>query len=109
MSNEKNYIECLEIAAAKLGRPELAIDVKFALEDRHYELMQTAAELYCYLSNLHKHGVMPSLPRFADLIYEEDLPDIMTKEQYSEWYDKSCLVDGVRMGPPYTPPIGNGA
>lgn len=54
----KTYMECLEIAAAKLGTPELAIDIQFAHEDKHYELMQTAADLYLYLSNSHKHGVM---------------------------------------------------
>lgn len=50
-------MECLEIAAARLGTPELAIDIQFAHEDKHYELMQTAAELYLYLSDLHKHSV----------------------------------------------------
>jgi hypothetical protein len=53
-----NYIECLDIAAAKLGKDELAIDIKFAFEDKHYELMQTAAELYAHLSNSHKPVVM---------------------------------------------------
>ena len=53
-----NYIECLDIAATKLGKDELAIDIKFAFEDKHYELMQTAAELYAHLSNSHKHGVV---------------------------------------------------
>jgi hypothetical protein len=54
----KTYMECLEIAAARLGTPELAIDIQFAHEDKHYELMQTAAELYLYLSDLHKNSVM---------------------------------------------------
>ncbi len=54
---KKTFIECLELAADRLGTPELAIDIKFAHEDKHYELMQTAAELYLYLSDLHKHSV----------------------------------------------------
>jgi len=50
-------MECLEIAAARLGKTELAIDIQFELEDKHHELMQTAAELYLYLSDLHKLSV----------------------------------------------------
>lgn len=38
-------------------------------------------------------------PLFADLIYEQDLPE-MTDGEYSDWYAQSCIVDGVRMGPP---------
>lgn len=32
------------------------------------------------------------------LIFEDELPE-MTDEQYSEWFEKSQLVEGVRMGP----------
>jgi len=32
------------------------------------------------------------------LIYEQDLPDDITDEEYSEWYSKSIIVDSVRMG-----------
>lgn len=30
--------------------------------------------------------------------YEDQLPE-MTGEQYSEWFSKSTVIDGVRMGP----------
>lgn len=70
----KTFIECLDIAADRLGVPEAAIDIKFAHEDQHYELMQTAAELYAHLSNLHKPDVMESLPPETTgyLIYHND-------------------------------------
>lgn len=32
------------------------------------------------------------------LMFEDELPE-MTDEQYSEWFEKSQLVEGVRMGP----------
>ncbi len=34
-----------------------------------------------------------------ELMYEDELPENMTDAEYSEWYDKSSIVDGVRMGP----------
>ena len=34
------------------------------------------------------------------LVYEDDLPE-MTDAEYSEWYAKSEVVFGVRMGPPF--------
>lgn len=33
------------------------------------------------------------------LMYEDELPDDMSRQDYSAWYDKSSLRDGVRMGP----------
>lgn len=33
------------------------------------------------------------------LIYEDDLPQDITEEQYDWWFDRS-IVDFVRMGPP---------
>jgi hypothetical protein len=34
------------------------------------------------------------------LIYEDDLPDDMTDEEYTNWFKRSHVVDGVRMGYP---------
>lgn len=31
-------------------------------------------------------------------IYEDELPDAF--KHYSDWYDDSIVLDGVRMGPP---------
>jgi hypothetical protein len=39
------------------------------------------------------------LPEETQLVYEDQLPK-MSDEQYSEWFNKSKIVDGVRMGPP---------
>jgi len=33
-----------------------------------------------------------------ELMFEQDLPEDMTDEQYSKWFDNSLLVWGVRMG-----------
>lgn len=76
-------MECLEIAAARLGTPELAIDIQFAHEDKHYELMQTAAELYLYLSDLHKHGVVR-----GGVIEAQSLP---LRPEDLEWVN-SCVT-----------------
>ena len=32
------------------------------------------------------------------MMYEQDLPEEMTQQEYNEWYYNSSLVDGVRMG-----------
>lgn len=40
---------------------------------------------------------------FKDLIYEQDIPTDITQEQYNEWYKTSHIIDGVRMGQPFTP------
>lgn len=34
-------------------------------------------------------------------MYEDELPDNMTDEEYSQWYENSW-VDGVRIGPTFT-------
>ena len=34
----------------------------------------------------------------ANLVFEDDLPDDITDEQYDWWYDRS-YVNGVRIGP----------
>lgn len=34
----------------------------------------------------------------TDWLYEDELP-IMTDSEYSEWFNKSKVIDGVRMGP----------
>ena len=31
-------------------------------------------------------------------MYEDDLPE-MTDDEYSKWFEDSCVIDGVRMGP----------
>lgn len=36
--------------------------------------------------------------REVELVYEDDLPENITDEQYDWWYDRS-YVDGVRVGP----------
>ena len=33
-------------------------------------------------------------------VYEDALPESITSEQYDWWYDRSLVLDGVRMGPP---------
>lgn len=33
------------------------------------------------------------------LMYEDDLPENMSDSEYDEWFAKSSVVDGVRMGP----------
>lgn len=33
------------------------------------------------------------------LMYEDDLPIDITDDEYDKWYEKSRIVDGVRMGP----------
>lgn len=35
------------------------------------------------------------------LIYEDELPEDMTQEEYDEWYKTSSIVYGVRMGQPF--------
>lgn len=35
-------------------------------------------------------------------IYEDALPESMTREQYDWWFRESLVLDGVRMGPPLT-------
>ena len=35
----------------------------------------------------------------SEMIYEDELPEFMTYSDYSKWYNKSRIVDGVRMGP----------
>jgi hypothetical protein len=32
-------------------------------------------------------------------VYEDELPEDFTDEEYNQWYAKSKVVDGVRMGP----------
>lgn len=34
------------------------------------------------------------------IIYEDDLPDRITNDMYEQWFEKSIIVDGVRMGLP---------
>jgi hypothetical protein len=36
------------------------------------------------------------------VMHEDDLPE-MTDDEYSKWFAYSCIVDGVRMGPAFTP------
>jgi hypothetical protein len=33
------------------------------------------------------------------LMYEDELPEDMTDSEYSEWYEQSYVLDGVRVGP----------
>ena len=33
------------------------------------------------------------------VIYEDELPDDLTDLEYSKWYAKSYIIDGVRVGP----------
>ena len=40
-----------------------------------------------------------SAERYANLQYEDELPDDMTDAEYDVWYRASRVVDGVRMGP----------
>ena len=46
------------------------------------------------------HGFLPRKPE--EWVYEDQLPE-MTDEEYSEWFNKSSVIDGVRMGPKYKP------
>lgn len=32
-------------------------------------------------------------------VYEDELPEDMTDDAYREWFDRSMIVGGVRMGP----------
>ena len=34
-----------------------------------------------------------------EYIYEDELPRDITDGEYSEWYEKSLISDGVRVGP----------
>jgi len=34
------------------------------------------------------------------LVYEDQLPE-MTDAEYADWFKKSQVIDGVRMGPPF--------
>lgn len=34
-------------------------------------------------------------------MYEDELPESITDEEYDSWYENSCVVDGVRMGPKF--------
>jgi len=38
------------------------------------------------------------MKKLCELMYEDELPE-MTDEEYDEWYEKSSVVYGVRMGP----------
>lgn len=33
-------------------------------------------------------------------VYEDTLPESITDKQYDWWYERSLVLDGVRMGPP---------
>lgn len=35
-------------------------------------------------------------------VYEDTLPESTTQQQYDWWYERSLVVEGVRMGPPLT-------
>lgn len=53
---------------------------------------------------MRKQGreVKRNKPEIMDnLIYEQDLPLDMTEQEYSEWFKKSQIIDGVRMGPKF--------
>jgi hypothetical protein len=39
------------------------------------------------------------IPRYSYLMYEQDLPDDISKESYSSWFLESKVIDGIRMGP----------
>jgi hypothetical protein len=32
-------------------------------------------------------------------VYEDTLPKTITQQEYDWWYDRSAVLDGVRMGP----------
>ena len=36
-------------------------------------------------------------------MYEDELPEDITDEEYSDWYEQSAVYDGVRMGPKWCP------
>ena len=50
----------------------------------------------CIESWLHTIGILP-----PGVVYEDDLPDDMTDEQYENWYRTSYVPDGLgcRVGP----------
>ena len=54
----KTYLECLSIAAERIGQPRISAEIKLALEDEHYQVMESAAIIYASQSNSHKHVVM---------------------------------------------------
>jgi hypothetical protein len=33
-------------------------------------------------------------------VYEDTLPDSITQQEYDWWYERSLVIEGVRMGPP---------
>lgn len=35
------------------------------------------------------------------LMYEEQLPEDMSAREYGKWFQRSAVIDGVRMGPLY--------
>lgn len=35
----------------------------------------------------------------VETMYEDELPESITDEEYSAWFDMSTVVDGVRIGP----------
>lgn len=41
-----------------------------------------------------------SIARREGWIYEDELPESITGEDYDYWFDKSLVIMGVRMGPP---------
>ena len=45
----------------------------------------------CKIVNNHKY-------KNKLMMYEDDLPKDLSDELYSKWYDRSDIVDGVRMG-----------
>lgn len=66
----------------------------FGMETNGEEIVQQLLQLF------HKPPVSGSLPLFSDLIYEQDLPKDITDDEYKQWYRRSYVVDGVRMGYP---------
>lgn len=50
----------------------------------------------------HLIALLRNGARQAGLMYEDELPQDITDAEYSEWFELSAIVEGVRMGPQFT-------
>lgn len=56
----------------------------------------------CFLAGMGTKAAVRTAQEYPQ--YEDQLPDNITDAEYNAWYEKSAVVDGVRMGPRFPDP-----
>ena len=98
----KEYVTSCPVASIIGNWPKAPMWLGIERMDKDTPFPYVAEKMGVYLRSLgfpqHYPLAIKLLANAANWTYEDELPE-MTDSAYAEWFAKSAIVDGVRMGP----------